>query len=247
MQPVQWLAGLVGAALLVLGIVGFTRTGVSDWTSSNVATMIGFHLTPGRNLIYVLAGAAGLLLALLAGTARLYGWLLLIGFAALTLWGLAVVGTFSSNPVSGMGNPLVLAVSDNWWHAGGALLGLLVAVMPARRVIVTDEPEVVEEPVAEPVADGDHVHPQHDEVARDEDRVVRDEHSNDEHRNVRDERSDVQDERRVVRDERRDEVRDPAMATAADNREASAEGTDEAPARRTRWWSPSRRNDPGYR
>lgn len=145
MQPVQLIAGVVAVALLVLGIIGFTKTGVSDWSSSNTATVIGLHLTAGRNLIYVLAGVVGILLALLAGTARLYGWLLLIGFAALVLWGLAVVGTFSSNPVSGMGNPLHLAASDNWWHAGGAVLALLVAVMPARRVIVTDEPE---EPVA---------------------------------------------------------------------------------------------------
>jgi hypothetical protein len=115
-----------------------------------VADVIGFHMTAGRSLIYVLAGAVGILLALLAGTARLYGWLLLIGFAALVLWGLAVVGTFSSNPVSGMGNPLHLGVSDNWWHAGGLLLALLVVVFPARRVIVTDEPEPVEERAAEP-------------------------------------------------------------------------------------------------
>jgi hypothetical protein len=152
MQPVQILAGLVALALLVLGIIGFNETGVTDWASSNVATVIGFHLTAGRSLVYVLAGAIGILLALLAGTSRLYGWLLMIGFAALTLWGLAVVGTFSSNPVAGMGNPLRLDVSDNWWHAAGFVLALLVVAFPARRVIVTDEPELVDEPVAEPVA-----------------------------------------------------------------------------------------------
>ena len=151
MQPVQVLAGIVALALLVLGIIGFNQTGVTDWSSSNVATVIGFHMTAARSLIYVLAGAIGILLALLAGTSRLYGWLLMIGFAALTLWGLAVVGTFSSNPVSGMGNPLHLAVSDNWWHAGGFVLALLIVAFPARRVIVTDETEVVEDRPAEPM------------------------------------------------------------------------------------------------
>lgn len=154
MQPVQILAGLVAIALLVLGIIGFNETGVTDWGSSNVATVIGFHLTAGRSLLYVLAGAVGILLALLAGTARLYGWLMLIGFAALTLWGLAVVGTFSANPVSGLGNPLALGVSDNWWHAAGILLAVLVVAFPARRVIVTDEvePEPVAEPAVAPTA-----------------------------------------------------------------------------------------------
>jgi hypothetical protein len=225
MQPVQWLAGLTGLALLVLGIVGFTRTGVSDWTSSNVATVIGFHLTAGRSLIYVIAGAFGLLMALLAGTARLYGWLLLIGSAALTLWGLAVVGTFSSNPVSGMGNPLALGISDNWWHAGGMLLGLIVAVLPARRVIVTDEPQV-EEPVNEPAQGGGLFHRQHDDVG------MRDVNRRDD---VARHDDAVRDDNRVVRDEHNKEARDPAMATTAD--------ADEAPARRSRWRNLTHRNN----
>lgn len=138
-QPSQWLAALAALALLVIGIVGFGRTGVADWSASNTVTLIGFHLNAVRNLVYVIAGVVGVLLALLAGTSRLYGWLLVIGFAVLVLWGLALVGTFASNPVSGLGNPLRLAASDNWWHIGGVVLGLLVAVLPARRVIVTDE------------------------------------------------------------------------------------------------------------
>ena len=59
-----------------------------------------------------------------------------------------MVGTFSSNPVSGMGNPLQLGVSNNWWHAGGFVLALLVVAIPARRVIVTDEAPVEEPAVA---------------------------------------------------------------------------------------------------
>jgi uncharacterized protein DUF4383 len=233
-QPVQVLAGLVALALLVLGIIGFNETGVTDWGSSNVATVIGFHLTAGRSLVYVLAGAVGILLALLAGTARLYGWLLMIAFAALTLWGLAVVGTFSSNPVSGMGNPLRLGVSDNWWHAGGFVLALLVVVLPARRVIVTDEPEQVEEPVAEPVA-ADH----------------RDDHRADHREPVEPAMAHTSTEERdrdaavAARTEHNDHERVEPMPEVATN--------EEAPARRKQWWNPSTWNKrspdttPGYR
>jgi hypothetical protein len=229
MQPVQVVAGLVALALLVLGIIGFNETGVTDWGSSNVATVIGFHLTAGRSLVYVLAGAVGILLALLAGTARLFGWLLLIGFAALTLWGLAVVGTFSTNPVSGMGNPLRLDVSDNWWHAGGFVLALLVIVFPARRVIVTDEPEPIAEPVADqPVADHREpvepamAHTTTDERDRDAAMAAHTEHRDHEH----------------------PEHVEPMPAVATN---------EQAPARRKQWWNPSTWNGssqgttPGYR
>ncbi|TDQ00162.1 DUF4383 domain-containing protein [Labedaea rhizosphaerae] len=249
MQPVQVLAGIVALALLVLGIVGFNETGVTDWSSSNVATVIGFHMTAGRSLIYVLAGAIGILMALLAGTARLYGWLLMIGFAALILWGLAVVGTFSSNPVSGLGNPLHLAVSDNWWHAGGLVLALLVVALPARRVIVTDEVEEVDERPVEPVPVEPAVAPTRTDE-RDDTVMARPEHEG-----IRDTR-DVRD----VRD------RDTAMTAHTEHGEPLAEerqgermapmpavASDEgaAPQERKHKWNPFNRGShgttPGYR
>lgn len=249
MQPVQVLAGIVALALLVLGIVGFNETGVTDWSSSNTATVIGFHMTAGRSLIYVLAGAVGILMALLAGTARLYGWLLMIGFAALTLWGLAVVGTFSSNPVSGLGNPLHLAASDNWWHAGGLVLALLIVALPARRVIVTDEVEEVEERPAEPVVAPTRTDERDDTVmARPEHDGLRDTH-----------------DARNMRDMREVPERDTAMTAHTEHREprdgelqgermapmpAVASDEEAAPQRKHKW-NPFNRGShgttPGYR
>jgi hypothetical protein len=245
MQPAQWLAALIALALLVLGIVGFSRTGVSDWSSANTVTLMGFHLTPARCLVYVLAGAVGALLALLAGTSRLYGWLLVIGFGVLVLWGLALTGTFSSNPVSGAGNPLGLESSDNWWHAAGLVLGLIVAVLPARRVIVTDEPEV--EPVVERAPEGERIHGHHERL---EDRDVHDVH--DVRDDVRDGR-DVRDDNRVFDDSRdnrvvhEDRVDRPADAGMEPMPAAQSTEVDEQPARRSRWWNPGSHNKPAHR
>jgi len=69
----------------------------------------------------------------------------LIGSAVLVVWGLMLMGFTSTNPVSELGNPLNLNVADNWLHVGTAVLGLAIAVVPARRRIVEEEP--VTEPV----------------------------------------------------------------------------------------------------
>ncbi|MFC4000759.1 DUF4383 domain-containing protein [Prauserella oleivorans] len=136
MQPVQLLAGLVGLVYLALGIIGFVLTGFGDFTGTDHSTLLVFGINPLHNIVNLVVGVLGVLMALNSSMARTYGWLLFIGFGLLFVWGLAITGVFSSNPVSGLGNPLNINNPDNWLHLGTALVGLLIAVMPARKKIV---------------------------------------------------------------------------------------------------------------
>ncbi|MFS8095932.1 DUF4383 domain-containing protein [Lentzea alba] len=145
LQPVQMLAALAGIAFIVFGVVGFTRTGVGDWSTHSF--VLGFAVNPLHNLVHVVVGVLGLLMALGSGTARLYGWLLFLGYAALFVWGLMITGILAQNPASEFGNPLALNTNDNWLHLGLALFGLLLAVLPARRKLIEEgldeeEPEL---------------------------------------------------------------------------------------------------------
>ncbi|NUT53839.1 MAG: DUF4383 domain-containing protein [Saccharothrix sp.] len=150
LQPAQVLAGLVGLVFLALGVLGFVRTGFGDFAGDHHVMLLGFALNPLHNVIHLAFGVLGLLMATTSGLARLYGWILFFGYGAVLLWGLALAGVFSTNPVEGLGNPLALNVNDNWLHLGFAAVGLLIAVLPARRRIVTEPP--VETRAVPPVA-----------------------------------------------------------------------------------------------
>jgi len=162
LQPVQMLAALAGIAFIVFGVVGFTRTGVGDWAAQSY--VLGFSVNPLHNLVMVAVGVLGLLMALGSGLARLYGWLLFAGFAALFVWDLMITGILAQNPAEQYGNPLAVNTNDNWLHLGLAIFGLLLAVMPARRKLIEEEEPVVPEPRSEAFRE-DRVH---DERVRDE-------------------------------------------------------------------------------
>src|SRR5436190_15243204 len=101
-QPTQVLAGLVALAFLAFGIVGLVRSGFGNFTGND--QMLGaFATNPLHNLLYIVAGVIGLLLAFGSATARLYGWIVLIGSAVLVVWGLMLMGFTSTNPVSALG------------------------------------------------------------------------------------------------------------------------------------------------
>lgn len=136
LQPVQALAGLIGLVYLALGIIGLIITGFGGFADSVHSTLWVFSINPLHNIFYIVIGILGLVMALSSGLARTYGWLLLVVFGVLLLWGLAITGVFSTNPVGGLGNPFALNTADNWLHFGTALLGLVVAVMPARKKLM---------------------------------------------------------------------------------------------------------------
>jgi hypothetical protein len=158
LQPVQMLAALAGIAFIVFGVVGFTRTGVGDWAAQS--HVLGFSVNPLHNLVMVAVGVLGLIMALGSGLARLYGWLLFAGFAALFVWDLMITGILAQNPAERYGNPLAVNTNDNWLHLGLAIFGLLLAVMPARRKLIEEEEPVVPEPRSEAFRD-EHLHGEH--------------------------------------------------------------------------------------
>ncbi|GAA4668156.1 hypothetical protein GCM10023214_72860 [Amycolatopsis dongchuanensis] len=141
LQPVQVLAGLVGLVYLAAGIVGFARTGLGNFAGNQHEMLLGFMINPLHNLVHVVVGVLGLLTATYSGLARTYGWVLFVGYGLIAIWGLMITGVISSNPVANLGNPLNLNNADNWLHVGTAVLGLIIAVMPARKVVHVVEPE----------------------------------------------------------------------------------------------------------
>ncbi|PRX48472.1 uncharacterized protein DUF4383 [Prauserella shujinwangii] len=150
-QPTQILAALVGIAYLGLGIWGLTVTGFGDFIDPVGASIWVFSVNPLHNIVHLVVGVLGVAMAMNSGLSRTFGWFLFIVFGLLFVWGLAITGVFASNPVSGLGNPLAIGTADNWLHLGTALAGLLIAVMPARRVVETAgpasaSPAVEEEP-----------------------------------------------------------------------------------------------------
>lgn len=141
LQPVQVLAGLVGLAYLALGVVGFARTGLGDFAGHQDVNVLGFQVNPLHNLVNVVVGVLGLLTATWSGLSRAYGWVVFLGFGAVGIWGLMITGVVSTNPVSNLGNPLNLNDADNWLHLVTAVVGLIIAIAPARKVVHVVQPE----------------------------------------------------------------------------------------------------------
>lgn len=134
LQPVQLLAGLYAMALIFLGGFGLLRTGGDGPGVSEVA-VLGVTLGPLQSWIYVGAGVLGLVWSLMPGAARGFGWLLFLGGGLLFVWGLMLNDLIAVNPLSALGDPLGLTLADGWWHLVTAVFGLVIAVLPARKVV----------------------------------------------------------------------------------------------------------------
>ncbi|GAA2688450.1 MULTISPECIES: DUF4383 domain-containing protein [Actinosynnema] len=140
LQPAQVLTALLAVLFLAAGVVGFVRTGFGDFAGDRHAEVFGFHVNPLHNTVHLVFGVLGLLMASGSALSRLYGWIVLLAYGAVTAWGLMITGVVSVNPVAGLGNPLAINNADNGLHAGLAIAGLVIAILPARRKIVVDEP-----------------------------------------------------------------------------------------------------------
>lgn len=126
-HPAQWLALIIGAVYTLVGVWGFIQTGFSDFVSPEGPRLLGlFEVNPLHNVVHLLIGLAGLAMWGRLATARLYGWLLAVGYGAVFLYGLFVAG--SQEPA----NFLALNAGDNWLHLFSALAGLAIALWPAR-------------------------------------------------------------------------------------------------------------------
>jgi hypothetical protein len=119
----QILALVFGAVYLLVGIVGFFVTGFDNFADNSQHEMLLFFMiNPLHNVVHIVIGLAGLLLARTLAGARTYGWLLAVGYAAAFVYGLIAVGeswdVLNINP------------ADNVLHILTAVVGLVSALAP---------------------------------------------------------------------------------------------------------------------
>src|SRR3954468_14439816 len=119
------LALAFGAVYLLVGIVGFFVTGFDDFAGNSQHEMLLFFMiNPLHNIVHIVIGLAGLLLARTLAGARTYGWLLAVGYAAAFVYGLIAVGNDW--------NFLNINAADNVLHIATAVVGLVIALAPVR-------------------------------------------------------------------------------------------------------------------
>src|SRR5215208_6624752 len=100
-SPSQILALVVGAAFTAAGIIGFFITGVDGFAEHDSGKhLLGLEINPLHNIVHLALGVLGLLLATRLATARLYGWLLALGYGAAFAFGLYAVDHEGSNILS---------------------------------------------------------------------------------------------------------------------------------------------------
>ena len=126
-SPSQILALVVGAAFTAAGVLGFFVTGTDEFAHHDTGeTLLGLEINPLHNIVHLGLGVAGLIMSLRYATARLYGWLLLVGYGAAFVYGLFAVDDEDLNVLS-------LNDADNWFHLASAAVGLVIALLPATR------------------------------------------------------------------------------------------------------------------
>src|SRR4051795_11198931 len=124
----QILALVFGAVYLLVGIVGFFVTGFDNFADNSQHEMLLFFMiNPLHNVVHIVIGVAGLLLARTLAGARTYGWLLAVGYGAAVGYGLIAVGK--------SWDFLNINAADNVLHIATAAVGLLIALGPVRSAV----------------------------------------------------------------------------------------------------------------
>ena len=124
----QMLALAFGAIYLLVGIVGFFVTGFGNFFAHDTnQTLLGFEINGMHNVVHIVIGVAGLLLARTLAGARTYGWLLAVGYGAAFVYGLLATGKDWDF--------LSLNWADNILHLATALVGLVIALMPVHHAV----------------------------------------------------------------------------------------------------------------
>ncbi len=123
----QLLALGFGAIYVVVGLLGFLVTGFSGFAAPNTNNhLLGFELNPFHNVGHLVTGLTGVLLARTLAGARAYGWLLVVSHI-----GLLAFGLLYANQDTAL-NFFSFNVLDNILHVGVILVGLAIALLPAR-------------------------------------------------------------------------------------------------------------------
>jgi hypothetical protein len=124
-----------GAIYLLIGIIGFFITGFGEFFGNAADpgvhhagdSLLGFMINPMHNVVHILIGVAGLVLAKNLAGARTYGWLLAVGYGAAFIYGLIAVGE--------SWDFLNLNGADNVLHLLTAIVGLVIALLPVRNAV----------------------------------------------------------------------------------------------------------------
>jgi hypothetical protein len=113
---------------LLVGVVGFFITGFDNFAGNEQhESLLGFMINPLHNIVHIVIGLAGLLLARTLAGARTYGWLLAVGYAAAFVYGLIAVGKDWDF--------LNINAADNVLHIATAVVGLVIALAPVRSAV----------------------------------------------------------------------------------------------------------------
>ena len=124
----QILALVFGAIYLLVGIVGFFITGFSDFFAHDTGkNLLIFEINGMHNVVHIVVGVAGLVLARTLAGARAYGWLLAVGYGAAFIYGLIAINK--------TWDFLSLNWADNILHLATALVGLVIALMPVHSAV----------------------------------------------------------------------------------------------------------------
>ena len=124
----QMLALAFGAIYLLVGVVGFFVTGFGNFFAHDTnQTLLGFEINGMHNVVHIVIGVAGLLLARTLAGARTYGWLLAIGYGAAFVYGLIAI----NKPW----DFLSINAADNVLHLLTAIVGLAIALGPVRNAV----------------------------------------------------------------------------------------------------------------
>ena len=118
------LAMILGVVFLVVGIVGFIRTGFDGFFDHHTDEhLLWFELNPMHNVVHLAFGVIGVLLARTTRGALTYGLIVGIGYGAALIYGLVALDQ--------SWDFLSINVADNWLHAALAAVGLLIAALAA--------------------------------------------------------------------------------------------------------------------
>jgi hypothetical protein len=127
-EPQQLFALLIGVVYTLVGLVGFAVTGFGGFTALNPDNnLLGFAVNPLHNVVHLVIGLLGIALWSTPRSARTYGWLLFVGYAAAFVYGLIAVNNSDLNFLNING-------ADNGLHIASALAGLAIALWPRRTV-----------------------------------------------------------------------------------------------------------------
>ncbi len=116
----QRLAQVIGAAYVLVGVLGFFVTGFDDFASPTDKKLIFFQINPLHNIVHLLIGIGGLALYKRRDTARAYGAALVAGYGLTFVYGLFVAGKDTA------ANFISLNAADNGLHLVSALAGVAI-------------------------------------------------------------------------------------------------------------------------